>query len=206
MIFTKVKNMDASFRQLRSFMLVIAIGCFSVCCFALYKSYELSAKAEERIYVIAAGKAIEAFASERKDNITVEAKDHVRNFHAYFFSLDPDDRVIEANMAKAMYLADASAKKQYDNLKETGYYSQVISGNISQEISIDSIAIDLQATPYYFRCTGTIRIIRPASIVTRTLITEGYLRNVARSENNPHGFLIERWSTIENKDIKTESR
>ncbi|MDP3180258.1 MAG: conjugative transposon protein TraK, partial [Bacteroidota bacterium] len=40
----------------------------------------------------------------------------------------------------------------------------------------------------------------------RSLITEGALRNVSRSDNNPHGFLIERWNTIENRDIKTENR
>jgi hypothetical protein len=40
----------------------------------------------------------------------------------------------------------------------------------------------------------------------RNLITEGFLRNVARSDNNPHGFLIEKWTTIENKDLKTEKR
>ncbi|HWJ27348.1 MAG TPA: hypothetical protein VNS32_12455, partial [Flavisolibacter sp.] len=58
----------------------------------------------------------------------------------------------------------------------------------------------------YFRCFATQRIIRPSSITIRSLITEGFLRNVARSDNNPHGFLIERWTTIENKDLKTEKR
>ena len=37
-------------------------------------------------------------------------------------------------------------------------------------------------------------------------ITEGFLRNVARSDNNPHGFLIERWRVLENKDLKTLNR
>jgi len=32
------------------------------------------------------------------------------------------------------------------------------------------------------------------------------LRNVSRSDNNPHGFLIERWATIANKDLKTTAR
>ena len=114
--------------------------------------------------------------------------------------------MIDVNLDKAMYLSDGSAKKQYDNLKETGYYSNIISGNISQRINIDSVLVDTKAEPYYFKCYGTIRIIRPSSIVTRNLITEGYLRNVARSDHNSHGFLIERWSTLENKDIKTESR
>lgn len=205
-MFTRAKNIDSAFRQLRTFTIIIVAGSFALCCFVLYKSYDLSVKVQERIYVVAADKALEAFAANRKDNIPVEAKDHVKTFHNYFFSLDPDDKVIESNMAKALYLADGSAKKQYDNLKETGYYSQVISGNISQEIRIDSVQVDISREPYYFRCMGTIRIIRPGSIVTRTLITEGYLRNVSRSDHNPHGFLIERWNTIENRDIKTENR
>ena len=205
-MFTKVKNIDTAFRQLKLFMIIIVVSCFLLCGFVLYKSYELSKQLQDKVYVIAGDKAIEAFASARKDNVVVEARDHVRSFHRWFFSLDPDDKVIESNMTQALYLADGSAKKQYDNLKETGYYTQVISGNISQEISIDSVNVDLSQTPYYFRCIGTIRIIRPASIVTRNLVTEGYLRNVSRSDHNPHGFLIERWKTIENSDIKTESR
>jgi hypothetical protein len=50
------------------------------------------------------------------------------------------------------------------------------------------------------------RIVRPTSVVSRSLVTEGYLRSVARSDNNPHGFLIERWQTIENKDVQIQTR
>ena len=63
-----------------------------------------------------------------------------------------------------------------------------------------------QGYPYHFKCIGAQRIIRPTSIVTRKLITEGYLRTVSRSDNNPHGFLIEKWETIENKDINIQNR
>ena len=201
-----MKNIDAAFRHIKTFSLLLLAGCFSLCGYVLYKSYELSARVQDRIYILAGDKALEAYSSGRKDNIPVEAKDHVSMFHQYFFTLDPDDKVIESNLTKALYLSDASAKRQYDNLKETGYYSNIISGNISQEINIDSVNINTKQHPYYFKCFGTIRIIRPNSIVTRNLITEGFLRNVARSDHNPHGFLIERWSTIENKDLKTESR
>jgi conjugative transposon TraK protein len=127
-------------------------------------------------------------------------------FHQYFFSLDPDDKVIQANISKALYLADASAKKIYESLKENNYYASIISGNVSQEINVDSVLVNINLDPYYFRCYGTQKITRPSSITTRSLITEGFLRNVSRSENNPHGFLIEKWNTIENKDLKTEAR
>lgn len=201
-----MKNIDAAFRHIKTFSILLLIGCFCLCGYVLYKSYELSARVQDRIYMLAGDKALEAYASGRKDNIQVEARDHVSMFHRYFFTLDPDEKVIESNLAKALYLSDASAKRQYDNLKETGYYSNIISGNISQEINIDSVHIDTRQQPYYFKCFGTIRIIRPNSIVTRNLITEGFLRNTARSDHNPHGFLIERWNTLENKDLKTENR
>ena len=205
-MFKQTKNIDSAFRHIKAFSLLLVTGCFLLSGFVLYKSYELSARMQDKIYILAGNQAMEAFASLRKDNILVEAKSHIRLFHTYFFTLDPDEKVIETNISKALYLADASAKNQYNNLKETGYYSDVIAGNISQQISIDSITVNIQSEPYFFRCKGFIKIIRPNSIVTRNLVTRGYLRNVARSEHNAHGFLIERWETLENKDIKTENR
>lgn len=201
-----MKNIDTAFRSIRSFAIIVVIGSVLLCGFTLYKSFKLIEERQSKVYVLANGKALEAYASDRKENIPVEARDHVKMFHGYFFTLDPDDKVIQANITKALYLADASAKREYDNLKENGYYSTIIAGNISQEIKIDSVVVNIHEYPYYFRCYATQNIIRTTSTVSRSLITEGYLRNVSRSDNNPHGFLIERWATIENRDLKTEIR
>jgi conjugative transposon TraK protein len=205
-MFKQTKNIDSAFRHIKTFTFLVITTCFVLCGFVLYKSYELSARVQDKIYILAGDQAMEAYASKRKDNVLVEAKSHIGLFHTYFFTLDPDEKVIEKNISKALYMADGSAKKQNDNLKETGYYSNIIAGNISQQVSIDSIMVNVKSEPYFFNCYGTEKIIRPNSIVTRNLITQGYLRNVSRSEHNPHGFLIERWETIENKDIKIENR
>lgn len=205
-MFTKMKNIDSAFRYVRGFTMLVIVGCVLICCFALYKSYSLVSQMQSRIYILANGKALEAYASDRKDNIAVEARDHVKAFHQYFFTLDPDDKVIKENVTKALYLSDDSVKRIYDDLKENGYYSGIISGNISQTIAVDSISIDINSYPYHFRCYAVQNIVRATSIVHRSLITEGMLRNVSRSDNNPHGFLIERWNTIENKDLSTENR
>jgi conjugative transposon TraK protein len=205
-MFKKMKNIDTAFRHVRGFTMLVIVGCVVICCFALYKSYSLVAEMQSKIYILANGKALEAYASERKDNIPVEARDHVKVFHRLFFTLDPDDKAIQATITKAMYLADGSAKRIYDDLKENGYYAGLISGNVNQTISVDSVAIDIKEYPYRFRCYATQNIVRPTSITTRSLITEGSLRNVSRSDNNPHGFLIERWNIIENRDLKTVNR
>lgn len=205
-MFTKMKNIDQAFKQLRLFCLAIITVCLLLSLFIAHKSYQLANQAQQRIFILANGKALEAYAADRKDNIKVEARDHVKMFHFYFFTMDPDDKVINDHINKALYLADASAKLQYDNLKENGYYANLISGNISQEMQADSIVINTNEYPYYFRYKGEQKIIRPTTIVTRSLITEGYLRNVSRSDNNAHGFLIERWRTLENSDVKIENR
>jgi conjugative transposon TraK protein len=149
---------------------------------------------------------MEAVAGSRKDNISVEAAHHVEMLHAYFYSLSPDEKAIQSTIGRALYLADKSAKTEYDNLRESGYYSNLIAGNISQDIKVDSVSIDLQQYPYHFVCRATQTFTRTSSIVLRSLVTEGFVREVSRSENNPHGFLVERWTVLENSDIKTEKR
>lgn len=205
-MFTKTKNIDTAFRHIKAFSLLLIAATTGIAIYALYSSHQSVAKAQERIYILANGKALEAYSAERKDNIPVEARDHVKMFHYYFFTLDPDDKVIQYNITKALYLADVSAKRQYDNLKENGYYSNLIAGNISQQVTVDSVTINTDQYPFYFTCKAIQKITRATSIVTRNLVTEGYLRNVSRSDNNAHGFLIERWKIIDNSDIKVENR
>jgi conjugative transposon TraK protein len=198
-----MRNIDTAFRYMRDFTIAVVVGCTLLCAAVLYQSFRMVRSMQNRIYVLAQGKALEAFASDREENIAVEARDHVKTFHRLFFTLDPDDQVITANMTRALYLADGSAKRQYDDLRESGYYASLISGNISQRITVDSVTVDTARYPYYFRCYATETLTRTTATVTRRLVTEGYLRNVSRSDHNPHGFLIERWRILENKNIKT---
>ena len=205
-MFTKMKNIDTAFRYVRGFTMLVIAGCVIICCYTVYKSFASVTLMQDKVYILANGKALEAFASDRRDNVPVEARDHVKTFHKLFFTLDPDDKVIKTNITRALYLADDSAKRIYDDLKENGFYSGIISGNISQTIQIDSVMIDVNEYPYQFDCYAKQNIIRTTSILKRNLRTHGSLRNVSRSDNNPHGFLIERWETIENKDISVENR
>lgn len=205
-MFRQLQHIDSAFRLIRLFSLLFLLACTLLTCFVLYRSDRQVRQAQERVYVLAGGQALAASASTRAENVPVEARHHIRNFHHYFFTLDPDEKVITANITKALYLADGSAKSAYDNLRENGYYKNLISANISQEITVDSVRLDTRQVPYRFRCYARQRLIRSTSTLTRSLVTEGQLRPVARSDNNPHGFLMERWATLENKDLHTRSR
>lgn len=205
-MFQKFKEIDTAFRYIRLFTFFIILLSVLLSSVVVFKSYQFAKQSREHIYILANGKALEAFAAERKDNIPVEARDHIRMFHHYFFSLEPDEQQINSNLAKALYLGDESVKRAYDNLKERAYYSSIVSGNISQELTVDSIRFDLNQYPFYFRCYATQRIIRAGSITIRDMVTEGFLRNTSRTDHNPHGFLIEKWNTVQNKDIKIQNR
>ncbi|RZM19347.1 MAG: conjugative transposon protein TraK [Pedobacter sp.] len=199
-MFSQFKNIDTAFSHIKRFSFFLVIACLLISVFAIYKGFTMVDKAQQKVYILANGKVLEAAVGERKDNITVEIRDHIKMFHHYFFSLDPDEKVIQSNINAALNLADESAKRAYDNLKEKGYFNNLISANISQEISVDSTQVDLDAYPYVFTCYATQRLIRSTSTIQRKLVTTGTLRNVSRSDNNPHGFLIQQWQTLDNHD------
>ena len=200
-MFTQFRNIDTAFSHIKRFSLFLIIACVVVSGFAIYKSFAMVREITGKVYILANGKALEAFSAERKDNVAVEIRDHVKMFHYWFFTLDPDEKVIASNIGKALYLADGSAKKEYDNLKEQGYFTNLISANVSQSVVVDSVVLDMAQEPFRFRCYATQQLVRSTSTVSRKLVTQGYLRNVSRSDNNPHGFLIQRWETVLNQDV-----
>ncbi len=204
-MFTQLKNIDTAFQHIKRFSLFLVVACVLICGFAIYASFDMVKAAQGKIYILASGKALEAFSAQRKDNIPVEARDHINMFHHWFFTLDPDEKVIQSNMGKALNLADETARRNYENLKEKGYFNNLISANISQEIVIDSIQLDISEYPYHFRCYATQQLIRSSSQVFRKLVTQGFLRNVSRSDNNPHGFLIQGWETLLNEDVNAKN-
>lgn len=204
----QLKNIDSAFKHVRLFTAVLTVSCTILCGYCIYYCFQKISDVSQKVYVITTeGKAIQAGLSTRKENIPVEAKDHILAFHQYFFSFSPDEKAIESNIRKALYLADESAKQQYDALKEKGYYNSIVSGNVSQSVTCDSISLNTNVHPYYFRFSGKQQIIRSTATITRNLITEGYLRELnERTESNPHGFLIEKWTTIDNTILSSTKR
>ena len=49
-------------------------------------------------------------------------------------------------------------------------------------------------------------IIRESSLTERSLVTRCRLLNAVRSDNNPHGFIMESFEITENKDLNTIKR
>lgn len=197
--------MDSAFRQMRIFLILVLISFTLICGWVIYWSNVQVSAHKGKVYVMVNGTLVQAVARER--NLPVELRDHIERFHQLFFTLSPDEKLVQQQINRAMYLGDGSIKKVYQNLKESGYYNNLITSNISQTIEVDSIALDMEAAPYRFTLYGRQIITRPTSIAIRNLITEGVVRtNLSQSDRNVHGFLIERWNIISNSDQQIITR
>lgn len=85
-------------------------------------------------------------------------------------------------------------------MEERNFYADLISSSSSSMIVCDSILLDDKSKRFDYY--GTQIIKRRTNNVKRLLHTSGYLTNVQRSENNPHGLLINMWKTMENIDYQ----
>ncbi|RQO79186.1 conjugative transposon protein TraK [Pedobacter sp. KBW01] len=197
-----VKNIEAkvrlaTFLSAGSFILAVVI----VLIVSLF-AYKQVADARKSVYVLDANSVpLLARQTDLQMNRAAEYRSHVNLFHSLFFSLTPDDKYIEYQMKRAMYLVDESGALQYNNLKEKGFFNSILSSSAVLTLQTDSIFIDEGLK--YFRYYGRQKIDRRSSTIIRSLVTEGYLKDLKiRSDNNPHAVLITRWKTLENKDIE----
>ena len=194
-----IKNIEAKIRlatfiaagSLITSLLITGI----VCSYA----FRLVSNAQKNIYLLDKNVPILARQTDMQANRPAEYRADIDLFHSLFFSLTPDDKYMEYQIKKAMYLVDESGMQQYNDLKEKGFFNSILSSSSVLTLQTDSIYIDMPNR--YFRYYGKLKIDRRTSTVIRSLITEGSLKDIPRSDNNPHGVLICNWKTLENKDL-----
>lgn len=200
-------DIQRKFRFTVYVLLITALSMIGVSVYVFAISSRLVERSRQKIYVLDNGKSLlAALREDITENRNAEARDHVKRFHELFFSMEPDKQYIESNIREALYLADRSAMQQYQSYKENNLYNQVIASDISMTLQTDSIHLDFSTYPYGFTFFGKQKIVRKSNITIRRLITSGSLRNTSRTDNNPHGFLLENWRIVENKDLETIRR
>jgi conjugative transposon TraK protein len=199
-----IKNIETKMKM--ALWIALASMLTSIIVSALAFSYARKIATQERkhIYVLDRNIPLIAVSTNVEDNRQAEYKAHVETFHQFFFTLPPDDKFIEKQMEKAMYLVDASGVAQYNTLKEKGYFTSLVATSSISTCSMDSITLDMNTGHFIFY--GKQKIQRPSMITVRSLITEGWLIDQPRTDNNPHGVLITKWKTLENKDLQNEAK
>ena len=207
MEFKSLKNIETSFKQIRFFGIVFVCLCAAVAGYSVWSAYGFAETQRQKIYVLDGGKSLMlALSQDLSQNRPVEAREHVKRFHELFFTLSPDKNAIESNIRRALFLVDRSAFTYYKDLQEKGYYNRIISGNINQNLQVDSVSCNFDTYPYRVVTYARQLIIRESNITERSLVTRCNLINSVRSDNNPHGFTMEAFEVVENKDLRVIDR
>jgi conjugative transposon TraK protein len=178
---------------------LMAVSSTVICGLCVHWCVGLVREERSQIYVLDGDIPFLAQRTRAEADFVMEAKAHIQLFHQYFFNLPPDDDYIKWTLGKAMYMADGTALKQKQAMDENGFYSDIVSSSAVCTVVCDSIQLDERT--HRFKYYGTQLIHRRSRDMKRSLITAGELENVPRTRNNPHGLLITKRRTLENKDL-----
>lgn len=199
-----VKNIEQRIKINKAVSIGSIVFAVIIVIAGLIFSYKIVSDSRKSIYVLDNGIPILVKQTDELLNRPVEYKAQIELFHRLFFTLAPDDQYIKENIEKSLYLIDDSGKKEYTNLREKGFYNQIISSNSIQSIRTDSIQLDLENKKFLF--VGKQMINRKNSVIIRKLITEGNFKNMIRSPNNPHGVMLTNWRILDNTEISNEQK
>ena len=199
-----VKNIEQKIKINKAVSIASILFAVVIVIVGFVFAYQLIQDSRKSLYVIDNGVPILIKQTDELLNRPVEYKSQVELFHRLFFTLAPDDRYIKENVEKSLYLIDDSGKKEYTNLREKGFYNQIISGNSLVTVRADSIKMDLPGKKFIYY--GTQMINRKNSLIIRKLITEGNFEDMVRSPNNPHGVLLRNWRILDNSELSNKAK
>ena len=181
----------------------IAFASFIVIA-GFFFAFRMIQDSRKSIYILDNGVPVLAKQTDVLLNRPVEYKAQIELFHRLFFTLAPDDDYIKENIQKSLYLIDDSGKKEYTNLKEKGFFNQIVASSSMVSIHTDSIALDMEKQKFQF--FGKQMITRKSSVISRKLITEGFFEDIIRSPNNPHGVLLKNWRILDNEELSNQTK
>ena len=199
-----IKNIEQKIRINKMVSIIAIIFSFLTSAAVLFYSFSLLKDSRKSIYILDSGIPILVKQTDELLNRPVEYKSQIQLFHRMFFTLPPDDKYIKENVEKSLYLIDDSGKKEYANLREKGFYNQIISSNTILTLKIDSINIDVENN--YYELFGKQIINRTKSLSVRNLHTSGNFKDVTRTQNNTHGVLLTNWKILDNTEISKQNR
>ena len=199
-----VKSIEEKININKSVSFAVIIGAVIMVISVLIFTYMNIRESRKSMYILDNGVPVFVKQVDELLNRPVEYKSQVKLFHRLFFTLPPDNDYIKENVEKSLYLIDDSGKKEYTNLKENGFYNQVVSSNSMVTIKTDSIKIN--EVEKKFTYYGTQFINRKTALITRKLITEGKFEDIMRTNNNPHGVMLKNWRIIDNTEISEKDK
>ncbi|MGE9615816.1 MAG: hypothetical protein ACQPRJ_06320 [Solitalea-like symbiont of Acarus siro] len=192
----------------------ITVGCVTIAAAlicsvsAIYIVYKNNLRLIENVYVLDRGRP---YRLKLEKNIledrAAEAKMHLSHALELIFTVTHDPERLKNNFDKLGYLfGDPSGKNFLATLTAKSYYTDMIALSTTQTVYIDSVALKDIDDGFYATVDGRTRTINASTITEHKFKISCNLRSTVRSDNNPEGFLIERFSLNEAYKINAAKR
>ena len=200
------ETIETSFRKMRLITVASIASGVAVALGAVYIAGRQMVSNNDNIYVIDRGSAVMAARSGEDAYRDLEVRDHIERFHELMFNLSPNSESIRRTLDRALTMSDRSAYEYWSDLSERGFYSRIVSANISQEIVIDSVTVDMSSYPYQAKTYAKLFMLRESNITAYDFESSCRLVDVQRSQSNPHGLMIEKFRVSRNENLGTRYR
>lgn len=183
------RNIAATSGTYKFAFIVAAIIALGSVAYSLWKT----STEREMVYIVNNESARKADIADNLVQRDLEIVDHVARFHEKFYNLSPNPATIDESIDIALALADESAIIMDNRRREQRFYTNLIDNMMVEEIYIDSTRVNTAAYPYQARSYGHLYIIRQSRVTRYDYESSCQLTNVARTTQNPHGLMIERF-------------
>ena len=111
-------------------------------------------------------------------------------FHELLLNMAPNSATIQQNVDRALNLSDRSVYDYWSDLSEQGFYQRLVQANITQQMVVDSVVVDLSGYPYEARCYAHQYMIRESNITAYEFESSCRRIDTERPPVNPHGMMI----------------
>lgn len=200
------RSIESSLRTTAIVTAAALVSLAAVAAVAVLRSYSFVTEQRRQIYVVDKGSSILALQSDGKATRDLEAVDHVTRFHELLFNMAPNSATIQQNVDRALNLSDRSVYDYWSDLSEQGFYQRLVQANITQQMVVDSVTVNVSVYPYTARCYAHQYMIRESNITAYEFESSCRLIETERSPVNPHGLMIEKFNVVRNESLGTRKR
>lgn len=198
-----------SFRQslMRNNVVVILCLLLVLVCFVfnyLERREALRERLECAYYVYADGEVVPAHYAQRRDNIEIEIRHHLKMFVDCWYSLTQYDW--ERKAEAAGWLGGNSIRDLFIARRKAGFFNRFIQNNISQEAEIVEVRITPQQDGRYaFDLVVDICERLEEQVQRWRVLAAGTVEVTERSwPHNPHGLWIEPYLETKIMEVRDE--
>lgn len=195
-------QIDSAFKKTRLIAIIALVGAFIFCVIVMIVAMNMVTKGKGKIYITNGyGNSLTAYQIGANENRTAEVKAQVRDFHTLLYDITPNPDVVKRKLDQVLLLGDASVKAFLDKRGDT-YYKKLISMDVELKYQADSIKVNIHEYPYKAVQYGKEIVQTKAGLLIKNLVTSLELRDVARTDVNPHGLLIGNFEILKNERLK----